>query len=377
VDAGRSEDQLVRRVSTVLILACVTLVASCGGGTHTSAAPVVTPALVAPTLLTDAVSDDPDDPAIWINHADRAKSLIFGTNKVAAPNGAIVAFGLDGKVRQTISGLDRPNNIDVQQGVRLGDRVVDVAVVTERLQHRLRVFTINPDGSGLTLLGMVPVLEGQAGIRAEPMGISLYLRSSDGALFAIVAPKIGGGAEYLWQYRLVADRERGVRGTLVRRFGNFSERGPEPGDPGEIEAVVVDDALGYVYYADERYGIHKWHADPDSPGADQELAVFGLDGYQADREGLAVYATGPGTGFLVSTDQVAGGSSFKFYPREGLAGSPHVHTVVQEVRTPVDETDGIEVTSVALPGFPQGLMVAMNSGQRNFALFDWVRFSAR
>ena len=44
----------------------------------------------------------------------------------------------------------------------------------------------------------------------------------------------------------------------MRRFGTFSGL-------GEIEAVAVDDALGYVYYADEGTGIHKWHADPDAP----------------------------------------------------------------------------------------------------------------
>ena len=32
---------------------------------------------------------------------------------------------------------------------------------------------------------------------------------------------------------------------------------------GEIEAVAVDDAPGYVYYADEGNGTHKYHADPD------------------------------------------------------------------------------------------------------------------
>ena len=36
--------------------------------------------------------------------------------KVAAPAGAIVAFGLDGQIRQVISGIDRPNNIDVEYG---------------------------------------------------------------------------------------------------------------------------------------------------------------------------------------------------------------------------------------------------------------------
>jgi len=44
---------------------------------------------VKPVLATEPVSDDPDDPAIWVNPRDPAQSLIIATNKVAAPRGAL------------------------------------------------------------------------------------------------------------------------------------------------------------------------------------------------------------------------------------------------------------------------------------------------
>src|SRR5687767_15312933 len=93
---------------------------------------------------TAQLSNDPDDPAIWVHPEDPGRSLILGTMKVAAPAGAIVAFGMDGQIRQLISGIDRPNNIDVEYGVQLGGRRVDVAVATERHARRLRVFRIDP-----------------------------------------------------------------------------------------------------------------------------------------------------------------------------------------------------------------------------------------
>ena len=339
----------------------------------TSACATPPPSAVAPALVTASVPDDPDDPAIWIHPTDRARSLIIGTNKVAAPRGGLFVFGLDGAIRQAIPGLDRPNNVDVEYGVTLGGRTLDIAVVTERYQHRLRVFAIAPDGSRLTEIGAVPVLAGEKGERSEPMGIGLYKRPGDSALFAIVSPKTGGPTDYLWQYRLTSDSRDGVAGSVVRTFGTFSQKGAELGEIGEIEAVVVDDELGYIYYADERDGIHKWHADPDHPEAARELAVFGRSGYQLDREGLAIYARPGGTGFLVSTDQIPNGSVFHLYRREGAPGAPHDHShVVATIRTTADATDGIEVTSADLPGFPGGLLVAMNSGPRNFALFRWI-----
>jgi 3-phytase len=351
----------------------LTLAAACGGGETPASAPDATP--LTPDRVTAPVGDDADDPAIWLHPTDVSRSLIIGTNKVAAPSGALVVFGLDGAIRQTVAGIDRPNNVDIEHGVVLDGRTRDVVVTTERLRHRLRVFDVAPDGSGIAELGAVPVLEGETGDFAEPMGIGLYKRPSDGALFAIIAPKVGPATDYLWQYRIMGDGDGdgGVTGTLVRRFGAFSGTGAEPGEAGEIEAIVVDDPLGYVYYADERHGIHKWHADPDHADAGRELAVFGLEGYRMDREGLAIYAKADGTGYLVSTDQIPGGSVFKAYRREGEPGAPHEHIVVAEARTIADATDGIDVTSAPLPGFPNGLLVAMNSETRAFALFAWER----
>ena len=74
---------------------------------------------IQPKLATEPVSKDPDDPAIWVHPSDPARSLILGTNKTPAPTGALVVFGLDGKIRQTIDGIDRPNNVDVEYGLKL------------------------------------------------------------------------------------------------------------------------------------------------------------------------------------------------------------------------------------------------------------------
>ncbi len=332
-------------------------------------APEATPAIdIRAAAATEAVSEDPDDPAIWINAADAAQSVILGTNKVAAPAGALVVFGLDGQIRQTIDGLDRPNNVDVEYELELGGAPTDIAVVTERLKSRLRVFRIGPDGrlTDVSAGGGIPVFEGCQGEEAAPMGVALYRRPSDGAVFAVVGRKSGPGDGYLWQYRLEDDGTGKVRGVKVREFGRFSGR-------GEIEAIAVDDEPGYVYYADEGDGIHKWHADPDHPDAGVELAHFGREGFQGDREGIAVYALKDGTGYLLCTDQIDGNSHYRIYRREGAPGNPHDHSeVIKVVRGGADSTDGIEVTSAGLgPGFPSGLLVAMNSRGRNFLIYRW------
>jgi len=320
---------------------------------------------------TATLSNDPDDPAIWVHPADPSRSLILGTMKVAAPAGSLIVFGMDGQIRQVISGIDRPNNVDVEYGLPLAGRPTDIAVVTERLARQLRIFRIDPAEGRLIDLGGVPILEAQAGEAGAPMGIGLYRRARDGAIFAIVAPKEGPRQNYLWQYQLIDAGGGRVGAKFVRRFGNFSATTVR--EENEIEAVAVDDALGYVYYADEADGIHKWHADPDHPEAGRELAHFGRSGYRGDREGIAIYALPDGTGYIVSTDQLDEDSEYHVFPREGAAGNPHDHSrQIAVFRGGADATDGIEIASTPLGrGLPSGVLIAMNSGPRNFVVFRW------
>jgi len=275
-------------------------------------------------------------------------------------------FGLDGTLRQFVTGIDRPNNVDVEYGLTLGARTIDIAVVTERYARRLRVFAFAADGSGVSDLAQLPVLEGEAGEGGAPMGIALYRRPRDGAIFAIVAPKTGPRDGYLWQYRLHDNGQGGLAATKVRRFGQFS-------GTGEIEAVAVDDAEGHVYYADEGNGIHKWHADPEHPDATRPLAHFARDGFGGDREGIAIYAAPEGGGYVIATDQLPLDSRYRLYRRGGAEGGGNGSPAFAGVFSGgADSTDGIEATARSLgTEFPRGLFVAMNSRARNFLLFRW------
>jgi 3-phytase len=357
-----------RNLAVGLYVACVA--SGCRPVTQPKAEPT-TAVSVGAAVATQPVPNDPDDPAIWVHPSDPARSLILGTNKVKAPDGALVVFTLDGTIRQTIGGLDRPNNVDVEYGLRLGDKTIDVAVVTERLKNQLRIFEIAGDGTGLSDVTApqknTRVFADRTGEEAAPMGVSLYRRPRDGSIFAIVAPKSGPRQGYLGQYLLQDDGKGRVKATFVRYFGAFS------GGDAEIEAVAVDDPLGYVYYADEGDGIHKYSADPEDGDAARELAHFGKTGFRGDREGIAIYERSNGTGYLVCTDQIEGNSEYHLYRREGESGRPHDHSkLVKIIRGGADSTDGLEITSRFLgPRFPSGLMAAMNSKGRNFLLYRW------
>jgi len=54
-----------------------------------------------------------------VNPSDPSKSLILGTDKDL--DGALYVFDLEGKIQEdkTVRGLKRPNNVDIEYGLKL------------------------------------------------------------------------------------------------------------------------------------------------------------------------------------------------------------------------------------------------------------------
>ena len=332
--------------------------------------------VIKPVVTTEKVPHDTDDPAIWINSDDPSKSLIIGTNKDV--NGGLYVFDLDGKIiHEKTKSLKRPNNVDVEYGLLLNGKSTDIAVAAERVTKQIRVFSL-PDMESIDN-GGIDVFAGEE--FNAPMGVALYKRPSDGAIFAIVGRKEGPSGTYLWQYLLEDDGSGNVKGTLVRKFGNYS-------GVKEIEAIAVDDQLGYVYYSDEQYGVRKYHADPDAENASEELGIIYTLDYTEDNEGISIYCIDDKTGYILVSDQSA--ARFRIYPREGtpadidlddpedsIPARPHLHKLIKIVDVSTNQSDGSDVTSVALgPKFPNGLFVAM-SDDKTFQLYDWADIAGK
>ena len=315
--------------------------------------------VIKPVVVTEKVKWDTDDPAIWINPVDPAKSLIIGTDKHS--DGALYVFDLDGKIieEKTVHNLKRPNNVDVEYGLILNGKPVDIAVTTERETNKIRIYQL-PEMKPIDN-GGVDVFTGEK--ERGPMGISMYKRPNDGAIYAIVSRKSGPTDGYLWQYLLQDDGKGQVKGTKIRTFGLYSGK-------KEIESIAVDDKLGYVYYSDEQTCVRKYYADPDMQGAEKQLGTISVAGYLEDNEGISIYEVNDGTGYVIVSDQSA--NKFHIYKREGEPGNPHDQREVKVVDVSTTNSDGSEVTNVPLgPKFPAGLFVAM-ADDKTFQLYSWA-----
>lgn len=158
-----------------------------------------------------------------------------------------------------------------------------------------------------------------------------------------------------------------VDATLVR---TFTVPIPEGGDLGDaqVEGMVADRELGYLYVGQEEVGIWKFSAEPT--GGDEGVLIDSVEGdnLEPDVEGLTIYYADNGTGYLLASSQ--GDSTFAVYSREGssasltassnkflgnfnIGGSGDIDSV--------EESDGADVINVPLGAdYPFGLLVVQD-----------------
>ena len=306
---------------------------------------------IQPLVITQKTNYDSDDPAIWVNSLDPSASVIFGTDKNT--DGAVYAFDLKGNILEemTIRGLKRPNNVDVEYGLRINDStLIDIIAITEREAQSIRVYSIPDmrpiDGGGFT------VFEDETSPEMRlPMGIGIYKSVVNGKIYIIVGRKTGPLENYLYQYLLSAEDGK-LQLNFVRKFGNFSGK-------YEIEALAIDDRNGFVYYADEGICIRKYYAEPTM--GNRELACFGGEYFKSDIEGIALLSAYCGNDFLIASDQQRG--SFNVFNSRN-------HSFIKAINLGTTETDGCDAVSDSLsPVFNKGLFAAMNDN-RDYYLYN-------
>jgi len=314
---------------------------------------------IQPTIITEQTIYDTDDPAIWVNPIDKSKSLVIGTDK--ENGGGIYVYDLQGKIVNKHLDMARPNNVDIVYGFSYKNELIDIAVVTERNANAIRIFKL-PE---LTPIddGGLKVFEGEKEENHnEPMGIALYEKKEGEYKFllAIVGRKSGPSEEYLWQYKIQSNDAGKLSLELKRKFGTYSGK-------KEIEAIAVDQELGYVYYSDETVGVRKYYADPEK--GNQELAFFAKEDAKRDHEGIGIYKKDDLTGYIIVSDQQE--NAILVYPREGKGANPHDHQLIAKIPVSAIECDGLEITSLGLNNtFDKGMLVMMSNG-KVFHYYDW------
>jgi 3-phytase len=344
-------------VAALALLAAASAVgtAGCGGddGETVFESPVREVAATAETAPVPP-GGDADDAAIWRHPEDAAESTIIGTDKL----GGLAVYDLEGRQIQYLADGDL-NNVDLRAGFRLAGESVTLVTAADSTTHRLAIYRVDPATRRLV----------DVAARAITVGIAAYgscmYRSPEGEeLYVFVNSEEEGGepggAVEQWQ---LLERGGKVDARRVRSFAVGSQ----------TEGCVADDELGHLYIGEEQRGIWRYRAEPDAGTGRARVDSTGAGGHlTSEVEGLALAATGDGSGYLIASSQ--GNSSLVVYRRE--PPNEYLKTFRIEAAEGIDaveETDGIDVITDDLgDDFTDGLLVAHDGrddgGRTNFKL---------
>jgi 3-phytase len=298
--------------------------------------------------------DAADDPAIWVHPDTPERSVVIATNK--RDPGGLQVFDLSGAQLQFVP-TGRLNNVDLRQGFPFADGPGTLVAATNRTDDTIEFFRLDPQTRKLR------PIDALATDLTDVYGLCLY-RSQTDRIHAFLTT-LGGR---IVQYEVALSGER-LTMEPVRTFQLGSEG----------EGCVADDEHRMLYLTQEARGLWRGAAEPDQPDT-LELVADTLETdaeLVADVEGVTVYDTGGGDGYLVVSSQ--GNSSFAVYDRTGA--NRYLGSFAVRGRSEVDgasSTDGVAVTSAPLgPQFPAGLLVVHDQDNAtgatsNFKYVSWA-----
>jgi 3-phytase len=319
------------------------------------------PRAPAPTVLASAETepvpgygDAADDPAIWVNREDPANSLVIGTDKKRGLN----VYRLDGTLRQSLQ-IGRMNNVDLRDGFELDGRRLVLVAASDRDRNAIALYAFSADQPNL-----VDVADGilATGLN-EIYGLCLYADRVNRRFYVFVNDKDGR----YQQHELVTRASGGrVATRIVREFRV----------DGQPEGCAVDDELRWIYIGEENAGFYRLAAAADAPPDLIPVDRVGTGRLVADVEGIAIFQGASGDGYLVVSSQ--GDDAFAVYRRTPPNDYVGRFRIGNGPIDGVSSTDGLEVTSQALPSpYEQGLLVVQDGentaprAPQNFKLVPW------
>lgn len=291
--------------------------------------------------------DAADDPAIWRNRDDPAKSLVIGTDKRAG----LYVFGMDGSQKSFLPEGEL-NNVDLREVMIGGHKTVLVgASIRNDLKNaHIGLYRLDTTTAELQPLGKFPAGAGEA------YGFC-FGQDSGGEVFAYMIGKAGDVRELKLSFA------GGVPNALTTREHKLAT---------QPEGCVVDDRTGRLYVGEENVAIWLFDLNADAFVPQRFANVNGRE-LVADVEGLALAPEGENGGYLVASSQ--GDNAYVLYD---LVTGAYVNRfrLVDGAVDGTSETDGIEVMPGDFgPQYPGGLMVVQdgdNGNQtQNFKYVSW------
>lgn len=342
-----------------LALAATALLASCATAPrqHTSRPPAPTPtsqpdAVVAEAWISTPVpADELDSVAAWPTEDGQVWLIATAksSHRLAVYDGdtgaRLRSFGGRGSA---LGQFDRPNGIGV---------FGDLLFVAERDNHRVQVLRL-PDFTPLASIGD-EVLKVPYGLWLEETGpgeLELFVTDSFMGNFQTgQLPPMADLNQRIKRFHVRVDDQGGVHATLAATFGATSDAGALR----MVESIAGDPAHDRLLIADEDRRVGSTLRDYTLSG---DYRDFSLPVFDADAEGVALWACDADAGYWIAVDQLTP-TLFRVFDRATLAPRGIFRGQV------VSNTDGETLHAAPSRRFPHGALYVLHD-DKSLAAFD-------
>jgi 3-phytase len=360
---------------------------------------------------------DMDDPSVWVHPTKPDGSLIVA----AAKKGGLRVYNLKGELVQTFLArtdaagkpLNRYNNVDVQYNFNLNGTRVDIAVASDRIQDKIAVWKIDPTNASAPLVEITSIAMPRAfPTRPDPAdrddqianpndgkntayGLALYRDKGADRIYALVTQN---AEAVIRHFELVATTDNKVSATVVATYQfPYTFMGQDLTIENELDAnqdfspqfegMAVDQRTGIAYVGHEDVGLFRI----DLKKRTAEMTPFyttsrfnASSKLARDTEGVSIYYAPTGGYILVSSQGMAHGEAPNF-ATPGLddtfalfsLAAPNAYLGSFSLGASgtidaVQECDGADIASVALPGFPHGMLITQDGYNDDLNSLDGV-----
>ncbi|MBL8524992.1 MAG: phytase [Betaproteobacteria bacterium] len=367
-----------------------------------------------PTVQVAAESGDADmdDPAIWI-HPDKSKagkSLVVATAK----RGGMRVYNLAGRTLQSLvppvdasgKASQRFNNVDIQYGFNVAGKRIDIAVASDRIADKLRVWRVDGNAKAPLVDITAADMPRLFATRPDPAnrasgsvpnpddgkhtayGLGLYRDRTADKTYAVITQN-GEAVVSMWELTGNAEGKVSAKFVTEWRFPYVykgqdltqqDKKDPARDFSPHFEGVAVDQQTGIAYVGQEDVGIWRIHLKNGQNRAEEkpfvETRAFDPTSPIArDVEGLTIYYGRDGGGYLLASSQGTAHGKPPVDPKPDLddtfvvftrddgnryLGSFRIDANKAKKIDGVQECDGADVTSVNLPGFKGGLLITQD-----------------
>lgn len=289
-----------------------------------------------------SIDDAADDICVWENPTDAAQSVVVATDKKYG----LITYNLEGKKLHQYA-IGRTNNVALFMPNNVLKNTLPLICASNRTAETVTFAFLNPDGT-LTHFQDVSVP------LKEVYGITTYLAEQP---YIFISTKKGN----VWQYQ-VGMKKNTVQIALVRKL-KFGKT---------VEGLVVDPNNQKLYVAEEERGLWQLNALPWKETEKTMILKVDKKRLKPDMEGLALREEADGSGYIIVSIQ--GSNAYAFIDRKQL-NLVNVIQIKDGVVDGVQETDGLDVSSLKTPAFPNGILIVQDGDNgdapQNFKYINW------